>query len=125
LLAAAAAQVPPFEPTPLPASADKELSIRCLIQSNLLAANEEETAENRQIGQAGTLYWLGRVSAEFPDVGVVKLIPQAVARLKTENLDKEGEYCGSELAGRTADMGRASGILQRMLQAAEAQGKPK
>jgi len=125
LLAAAATPPPSYEPTPLPASADKELSIRCLIQSNLLAINEAESAENRQIGQAGTLYWLGRVNAEFPHLDAAKLIPDVVTRLKTENLDKEGEYCGSELAGRTADMDRASNIVQKMLQAAEAPAKPK
>ena len=87
--------------------------------------NEEESAENRQIGQVGTLYWLGRVNAEFPRLDAANLIPDVVTRLKSENLDKEGDYCGSELAGRTADMDRASGILQKILQAAEAPAKPK
>lgn len=125
MLAAAAAQPPSYEPTPLPASADKELSIRCLIEANLLAMNEKASAEDRQIGQVGTLYWLGRVNTEFPDRDVVKLIPDVLTRLKTENLDKEAEYCGSELAGRTADMDRGSDILRKVLQAVEAQAKPK
>lgn len=125
MLAAAITQPPSYEPTPLPASADKELSIRCLIQSNLLAVNEKESAENRQIGQAGALYWLGRVNAEFPRLDVVKLIPGVVTRLKPENFEKETEYCGSELGGRTADMDRASNMLQKMLQAVEAPAKAK
>lgn len=87
--------------------------------------NEKDTAEDRQIGQDSTLYWLGRVNAEFPRLDVVKLIPEVVTRLKAENLDKEGEYCGSELAGRTADMNRASNILRELLQAVEAPAKAK
>ena len=111
--------------TPLPLSADKELSVRCLVYSALLADNDEASAEDKQVGSTSMLYWLGRVNAEYPDSDVEKLVPHAALRLKSENIEKEQEYCGSETAGRSVDMERASKILGKLKQAAEAQAKSK
>jgi hypothetical protein len=101
------------------------LPIRCLIQLNLLATNETASAEDRQLGELGTLYWLGRVNAAFPRSDAVNLIPDVAMRMKPENVEQEGEYCGSELAGRISDMNRASGILKRLRQADETRAKAK
>ena len=119
-LLAAATAPPPLPPTPLPASADKELSARCLIQFNLIATNEKASAEERELGEAGTLYWLGRMNAESPDQNAVTAIPDIALRLNSENLKQEGEYCGSEFADRRADMDRAAKRLKELRQAAEA-----
>jgi len=112
--------------TPLPASADKELSVRCLIYASSFAANPELSADDRQIGMVMRVYWLGRVNAEFPKTDVVQLIPEVTMRLKAENVESEQEYCGSATADHTADLERGEAQLEIIrAAAAETQKKSK
>lgn len=96
--------------------------MRCLIYAALLA-EKGGTAEDRQLGASTTLYWLGRVSAEFPDAKAVDLVPDAATRLETENIDSESDYCGAEAADHVADMERTQRILQELMQAAASEAK--
>lgn len=97
--------------------------MRCLIYASLFAANPKLSADDRQIGAISRLYWLGRVNAEFPHTDLVQFVPEVALRLKAENIESEQEYCGSETAGRTADLERGEDQLERLKAAVEAERK--
>jgi hypothetical protein len=110
----------------LPASADKELSVRCLIYVSAFAANPQLSAEDRQLAPLMRGYWLGRVNTEFPKADVVQLLPEVAVRLKAENIRSEQQYCGSEMADHIADLERGEAQLEILEKAAvEAEKKSK